>query len=272
VLLGPIAILAGGIAQGARAFDGRQRQPGIGTKRPRGFPADSPIPAAARVAVPTAIAAAVVAHAYGGGESLRAVVRPGIEAAERAGASERAAWLERLSRVGASSLAEPLYRRALLRAGSSGEGGLLTPSDLELPTDLDLRAEEVALDGERWLRAPWVSQQPTEFQVAGAGQGVCAADSHGGLAALLYRISSEGVLVEELELIAPLAAEPVRRGVPRVAPGARLCAPSPMALRMDSAERPITVMMEPERRELSARASDARFRLSWNPATRLVSH
>ncbi|MGC4065984.1 MAG: hypothetical protein QM784_15310 [Polyangiaceae bacterium] len=37
VLLGPLSLLVAGVGSGARAFDGRLRQPGLGTKRPRGF-------------------------------------------------------------------------------------------------------------------------------------------------------------------------------------------------------------------------------------------
>ncbi|HET9960276.1 MAG TPA: hypothetical protein VFQ61_37555, partial [Polyangiaceae bacterium] len=59
VLLGPMSILVAGVGQGARAFDGRVRQPGLGAKRPRGILDGSEVPEAAQVAVPGALGAAL---------------------------------------------------------------------------------------------------------------------------------------------------------------------------------------------------------------------
>ena len=70
VLLSPLTILVAGIGTGGRAFDGRLRQPGLGTKRPRGFLPEEAIPSAARIAVPASVAAAAVANAYDGAKSL----------------------------------------------------------------------------------------------------------------------------------------------------------------------------------------------------------
>src|SRR4051812_9922053 len=83
VLLSPLSILVAGIGTGGRAFDGRLRQPGLGTKRPRGFLPDEAIPIAARVAVPAGVAAAAVANAYDGAKSLGSMVKHGILRAER---------------------------------------------------------------------------------------------------------------------------------------------------------------------------------------------
>ncbi len=245
VLLGPISILVGGIGQGARAFDGRVRQPGLGARRPRGFVEGAEIPNAALVAVPTAPLAAIVALAYGGGASLASVVRPGVESATRAGAPRRAEWLSRLGQVGAAALTEPFYRRALLHVGSTSEGGVLTPSDLELQSDVDLPALESADEG--WLLAPWAADaaRVKTARVPGRGAGICAADVHGVVAALCYRSFDAGAWVEELELMAPLAAVPVRRGVPRVAPGTRLSVPAPLALKVNGTD-PVEVSVEPE--------------------------
>jgi methylmalonyl-CoA mutase cobalamin-binding domain/chain len=49
VLLGPLSVLVAGRGAGARAFDGRVRQPGKGAPRPRGFKDGESIPDAARV-------------------------------------------------------------------------------------------------------------------------------------------------------------------------------------------------------------------------------
>jgi gamma-glutamyltranspeptidase/glutathione hydrolase len=271
VLLGPMSLLVGGVGQGARAFDGRLRQPGLGTRRPRGFPADVEVPEAARVAVPTAPFAAIVAHAYGAGASWNAVIRPGIEAAERAGAPMRARWLERLGAVGASALAEPAFRRPFLHAGSTSEGGLVTPSDLDPPPDVDLPAAELDVEGDRWLHAPW-SAEAGKGALVGAGHGICAADAHGVFAALSYRTTDSGAWLEELGLLAHLAAVPVLRGVTRLGPGTRLDAPFPAALRVDAESRPIEVVIEPDGMTLDPlQPSPPRFGMRRDPSNRAVS-
>src|SRR5687768_17130658 len=75
VLLSPLTVLVGGIGTGGRAFDGRVRQPGLATNRPRGFLPEETIPTAARVGVPMTVAAAAVAYAYDGGKSLGSLVK-----------------------------------------------------------------------------------------------------------------------------------------------------------------------------------------------------
>lgn len=248
VLLGPISALVAGVGQGARAFDGRLRQPGLGTKRPRGFLTPDEVPNAARVAVPGAGLAAVIAQAYAG-DSLRSFVAPGVQAAERASAPNRAHFLDRLGQVGAAALTEPAFKRALLQAGGTSEGGVLTPSDLETNDDVDQPARERTEGDATWLETPWASDAPDA--PADRGAAVCAADQHGLMAALCYRITDLGTLVPELELIAPHAAVPVMRGVPRVSPGSRLPAPAPMAVRLDASQRPIELSVEPESPRLS---------------------
>lgn len=245
VLLGPISVLVGGTGQGARAFDGRIRQPGIGAKRPRGFPETGTIPDAALVGAPTALAAAAVANAYATGDSLRSVVRRGIEAAERAKAPARAALLERFAQVGASALLESAYRRPLLRVASSSEGGLVTPGDLDPPRDIDGPAQETSGE-QRWIVTPWAEGTDSHGTSVGRGAVILAVDIHGALAALAYRVAESGLYIEELELVAPLAAVPVRRGVPRLAPGKRLAAPAALALRTDPVTGWAEIVGEPE--------------------------
>jgi gamma-glutamyltranspeptidase/glutathione hydrolase len=271
VLLGPMAVLVGGVGQGARAFDGRLRQPGLGARRPRGFPPESQVPEAASVAVPTSPFAAIVAHAYGAGASLSAVIRPGVDAAERAGAPQRARFLERLAAVGAAAMSEPSFRRPFLHAGSTSEGGLVTPSDLEPPPDVDLAASEVQLEDDRWLSAPWTSASSAGVLVGGGG-GICAADAHGVFAALCYRSVDSGAWLEELGLLAHLSAVPVLRGVPRLAPGTRLGAPFPAALRVDASARPVEVVLEPEGLLLNPKQPQPpRLTMRRDSSTRLVS-
>jgi hypothetical protein len=270
VLLGPLSVLVGGVGQGARAFDGRPCQPGLGTRRPRGF-AELEVPEAAWVAIPTAPFAAVIAHAYGAGATLAAVVKPGVEAAVAVGAERRAAWLDRLARVGAAAIAEPQFRRPLLRVGGASEGGLVTPSDLVPPADTDQPASELFFDDSRWMQAPWL-EIPSPGGVKGAARAVCAADSHGVLAAACYQCVDSGAFVEELELIAPRAAVPVRRGVPRIAPGTRLHADFAAALRLDGTLRPIEIVVEPDSATLDlAKVVSPRLIVRRDPETRFVS-
>lgn len=271
VLLGPLGILLGGIGQGARAFDGRLRQPGLGARRPRGFQADETIPDAASIAVPVALHTAIVAHAYGSGASLNAILRPGIEAASARGAEKRARLLTRVAEVGASALAEPAFQRPLLYAGGASEGGLITPRDLEPKSDIDLPTSPLTSGEHNYLTAPWMKAAAPGTS-EGRGRGLCVADAMGGLAALCYRDVDRGVALDELDLIAPLASVPVRRGVARVAPGAHLTAPFAAAIRLDSQMRPIEISLEPESADFDPEmAQNPRFTLLVDPESRSVS-
>lgn len=272
VLLGPLSVLVAGVGQGARAFDGRMRQPGLTAKRPRGFTSDEAIPDAARVAAPTSIAAAIVAHAYGSA-SLRTIVRPGIVAAERANAARRAELLERVSRVGASAVLESAYRRGLLRVASASEGGLITPRDLDPPSDIDVPAGELVAEDRRFSVVPWATPDRPQLlpNDGGRGEAVGAIDVHGMLAAVAYRVAPAGIWVDDLELYAPLSAVPVKRGVPRTTPGTRLPTPAPMAIRWE-AQGAVELLLEPASAVLdpSLTNSSGRFVLRRDPASRLV--
>jgi len=237
VLLGPLTILVGGTGQGARAFDGRPRQPGLTAKRPRGFAEGTQVPLAARVAAPSSPFAAVIAHAYAGQGGFSQLVRPGIETAERAGAAERARLLERLARVGASALTEPGFRRPLLGVASASEGGNLTAADLEPPPDTDVAAREGNDGTEACYELPWSDAASVGAGAAGFDAGVCAVDTQGVFAAVGYRVADSGLTIAELELVAPLLAVPVLRGVPRIAPGARLGKPNFIRLLLDAERR-----------------------------------
>lgn len=270
VLLGPISVLVAGVGVGARAFDGRVRQPGLGAKRPRGFAAEEVVPNAARVAAPAGLAAVLIAHAYSEA-SLRAVVRPGIAAAERAQAPARARLLERIAQVGASVLLEAAFRRGLLRVGAPSEGGLLTPKDLDAPPDVDMPAKDAVVGEGRFSVAPWALESASPEPAQGSGAAVLALDVQGTLAAVLYRVADSGVWIEELEMLAPFAAVPVRRGVPRVSPGARLPAPAPVAIQWDETHGPMALLADPASPVLDlSRPATARWTIRRNAATRLV--
>ena len=67
-------------------------------------------------------------------------------------------------------------------------------------------------------------------------------------------------------------AVPVLRGVPRLAPGTRLGAPFPAALRVDASARPVEVVLEPEGLLLNPKQPQPpRLTMRRDSSTRLVS-
>lgn len=231
VLLSPLSVLVVGIGTGGRAFDGRSRQPGSGQKRPRGFTADQEIPSAARVAVPSGATALLVAQAYDGNQKISSIMKPGIARAERGGSEARADLLRRIRAVGGGAFREPSFVRALLRVAGPSEGGLLSPADFaaQAESDVDQPARVRDLPEGVVVDAPWSDVDETEG-AQGAGFVVAAVDVRGVFAAVSYRRVTGGLDVEELELELPLLAEPVQRGVSRVAPGLRVPSPTPIAV------------------------------------------
>ncbi len=246
VLLGPVTVLAVGVGAGARAFDGRLRQPGLGTRRPRGFKADEPVPDEARVAVPASIPATLVAHAYDGGHSLASIVKPGISRAQRAGAAARGSLLRLVRTSGAGVFTDTSFVRPLLRAAGPSQGGLLTTSDFSQVPDVDHDVAVREVSGGRLFEAPWAEEGATvDVSELGVGCAVCAVDVRGNFAVLSYRRLVDGFLLEDLELEAPLAAVPVKRGVARVAPGAPLAAPAPIGILVDESGAIVEALAAP---------------------------
>lgn len=220
VLLAPAIALVHGGGAGARAFDGRSLQPGKGAPRPRGFVDDASIPAAARVAVPRATQMIALLHAKGGRLQLRELARSGERAAKECGAGARAKILAAIGRSGVVALRAPKIVEALVAAGGAIAGGALTALDLEeaTPVDADAMVDEAGGGEERStiVTSPWIGG-------ARAKSVAVACDARGMLAAIAYgRAAEDTVEVTELELALSLGAEPVRRGVQRVAPGAAI--------------------------------------------------
>ena len=244
VLFGPLSLLVVQVGVGARAFDGRLRQPGQGLKRPRGLALDAPVPAAARAAAPTGIAALFVALRYGPSAAASRVLGAGIALAKKNGSDRRAALLEAIQRLGPSALAEAGVTRALFHAVGPIAGGQLTEADLRAVSAVDHLAQ---IDEASVARVPWHAQpeenDPEQRQAWAEQlerqQGVCVADSRGCFAVLSYDKVQRGVVVEELELVLPLAAAPVRRGVRRITPGIFLPAPAPLAVHLAPDSSPL---------------------------------
>jgi hypothetical protein len=248
VLLSPVSLLIGGVGTGGRAFDGRSRQPGLAARRPRGILPGAPIPDAARVAAPTSIAALAVAVAYESNLSLPALIRPGIQAAERASANQRAAFLGRVAGFGPTAFAESTFSQAVLRRVGPSQGGLFSPSDFEPPDVIDVPANEDRLDDSRWFEVPWAEVPASSDSIPatpGHGHAIVAVDPHGRFAALAYRQNEVGLRLPELDLTAPFGAMPVMRGVPRTSPGQRLSSPAPLAIVWRDASDSVEVVAQP---------------------------
>jgi len=246
VLLAPVTVLVAGVGVGARAFDGRSCQPGRGVRRPRGILPGGAVPDAARVGVPQGVLAALVARSLDGSVSPGVLLRAGIAAAEQARAEARAALLRQIRDRGAAALRGAEFTRPLLRRAGLSEGGLLTQQDFDVVPAVDHPAREAVLGAGMWVEAPW-GDEPAEALAPGGGHAVLAVDVHGVFAALAFREATEGLAVEELELVAPLLAVPVMRGVARVRPGTRLPAPAPVALGCDREGRVVEVVADPSR-------------------------
>lgn len=271
VLFAPLTILVGGGGAGGRVFDGRCRQPGLGAKRPRGWTDSEVIPEAAYAAVPGSVAAAVVACAYVPGTSVNAVVRRGVAAARRVGAAKRAALLGQVASLGAGVLGDPRLKGILLGELGPAQGGLIASGDLMPPRDLDRPAlERDGLWVPPWLSdgdAPDVAGVPVTSTALGVGHVLCAVDVRGLFVVLSFRSCTVGIELEDLEVCLPKLAVPVRRGVPRVEPGASLPAPAPIAVRRGPSGQVLEALASPR----AQRLDDAEIVLRRDPDTLDVS-
>jgi len=272
VLMGPLSILVAGVGSGVRAFDGRLRQPGLGTKRPRGFVADDEIPVAARVAVPKSVAAAVVAHAYDRGGPIAEVIKRGIRQAKQVGSDVRAEVLQSVRSQGAKALSSTTFTRPLLRVAGVSEGGLVTTADLSAVFDLDLAAT-IHPGAQDWIEAPW-AQEATDASASTSGSllmALVAVDNRGVFAGAAYSWTTSGVVIEELELEAPASAMPVMRGVTRIAPGCPIPSAVPIAIKL-RAGQPVAMVCDPRARRLDAESIEqAPMRIDRDPDSRLVT-
>jgi hypothetical protein len=242
VLFGAVGLIVAQVGVGVRAFDGRQRQPGLGQRRARGLAPGEALPTAARVAVPGGIAALLVASRYGRSASLSKLVATGILLAKKAGCERRAEVLDTISRLGASALASPTLARPLIHLAGPSEGGALGLADLEFIPELDQPARVTAsLRTPAWaderLEAIHVSESDWQDQAL-RQHGLCASDATGGLASLCYDNAIAGLRVDDLELVMPLNAVPVRRGMPRILPGRFIPAPTPLSIEIGEGDVP----------------------------------
>ena len=227
VLLAPTVALVAGTGAGARAYDGRSVQPGLGSARPRGFVADAVIPEAAYAAAPRTIAMLVLLHGHRGRTSLSVLARFGVAAAEAQDAKERAVLIRRVGASGVLALRTTEVARSLIAVGGAVAGGVLTERDLEEARPAETDAVTTALaSGANVFTSPWA---PSEASAA-ASEAIVACDGRGIVAAIAYAPSLAGIVVPELGITLARDAVPVLRGVTRVAPGTPLAASAPIAL------------------------------------------
>lgn len=248
VLFGAVGLIVAQVGMGVRAFDGRQRQPGLGQRRARGLAPGDVVPTAARVAVPGGITALLVALRYARNSSLTKILAPGIALAKKAGCERRAEALDAIARLGPAALASPAISRPLIHLAGPSEGGAIGLSDLEFIPELDQPARA---EGRR-RTPPWADERLEAAHVPDADwqdealrqHGLCVNDASGGLAALCYDNALSGLRVDALELVLPLGAIPVRRGLPRIVPGRFLPAPSPLSIELGDGDVPFSTSIE----------------------------
>ena len=232
VLLGPVQMLVHGAGIGTRAVDGRVRQPGLGAPRPRGFrPEDAP-PAAARVGTPALPAALAAALAAFGSLSLARVLAPALDLAKPLSLARRGV-LKHIAERG-PTLAHPKLADDLVRAAGRMAGGALTERDLEAVRPALVSSPARALGSHRVVTAPWGAEAvraPSAAPVDASSVRVLAAvDGKGSLAIACYEVHEQGLVVPELDLVAPSSAAPVLRGKTRAKPGQPASAAAPIAL------------------------------------------
>lgn len=248
VLLGAGAILLGGTGEGSRVVDGRARQPGLSAPRPRGYPTLAEVPDAARVAVPGLPAALMVAHAGRGARTAIQLARLATTTAESLGKIDpsRVKSIHAFGRAGPMFLRTGAVRDALLAAAARSLGGTLTGEDLDGATALAGPAYVDDHGARRWIIAPFRDSlasirpppEPTDGEPQakgaplpdGAVEIVAAADTHGAIAIACVAIPALTLSLDETGLSAPLFAEPILRGVPRLAPGTPLPLPVPIGI------------------------------------------
>jgi len=269
VLLGPVQLLFGGGGAGHQAVSGRLLQSGKGIDRPRGFRDGDRVPDAARVAVPALSAALVAALATAGQASLSQVVGPAVELAR---GTPRRAVLAEVARLGPRAMCEGTLAEELVHAANRVAGGTLTREDLD---DVRVAVErcalepaEVGADGEPrgLLTVPWGSRATLPSAAEGESgldarnvHAVLAVDRNGLFALAVFEVHLDVLPIPELGLAAPLVAQPVRRGTPRVRPGTVLDAAFPAGLieRRGAFELGLVVVQSPSG-EADARALLAR--------------
>jgi gamma-glutamyltranspeptidase/glutathione hydrolase len=129
-----------------------------------------------------------------------------------------------------------------LAVGAASQGGTLTLSDLRQVCAVDQVAMLLSKEGEELeFGATWAALDSPVGKGVSAPFVVCAGDAHGRFAGLFCNYAVKGLAIEELELIAPFAASPVIRGIPRVKPGSPLPSAMPLTVRLTADGSPCEI-------------------------------
>jgi gamma-glutamyltranspeptidase/glutathione hydrolase len=135
-----------------------------------------------------------------------------VSQAKQAGAKGRAELLELVATKAATALTDTRVRKAFTSLFGTVEGGLITPADLAAREDVQAKA----LVDQVECRTPWGSADEGR---GGVGHAIVVGDSKGLFAALSYGEIVSGCELTPFETMVPMTAQPVLRGVTRVAPG-----------------------------------------------------
>jgi gamma-glutamyltranspeptidase/glutathione hydrolase len=231
LLFAPLSLLVGGVGSGVFAYDGRCRQPGKGAKRPRGFVSLEDVVPAAHAAAPGSLAAISLAIAFHPGTTLAPCVKVGAQVAKAEGALKRAQLLEAIGSRGATTLQSNSVKKSFLADFGPIEGGGITSDDLSPPEHVNLPAVE---SPEGWS-LPW--RTAPDGEPVGRLDSIVAIDARGLTVALTVECPERRLNLEDFEVALPAIAEPVMRGVSRLAPGSPLLTFADLRLGKDESGR-----------------------------------
>lgn len=222
-LLAPATFGVSGMGAGVRFVDGLARTAGRDLVRPVRYASTAVAPAAARLAVPTSVAAFAVSVALGGSFTLSKLGSAAVLSAKRVGATHRAKLLQRVGSAGFLALREGAFHAELERVAPRIEGRMLTEPDFDdvVPevsatvAELDESLGQLHVPG--WWSAPDESTSDVFHLLVVDRWGTVASASWSRPALTL------GLFEDEVQL--PLVGTPLLKGVPKPAVGTRIGAP-----------------------------------------------
>lgn len=208
--------------------DGRPRQPGRGVDRPKRWDGLD-APPASRAAVPGSVAAAAAVSALFG-VTLPKGTSAGAEIARELGEKERAKLVGRIGSLGVRALTDRAFVHVLGATILPNEGHPLSAADFEEPP-VDV-AKSGVVDGV-FAKAPWADDAAKALGIGATTHAILTVDRRGTLAAAVIE-SPEGELpLADGSASLPLAAEPLRKGIPRLRPGTPLPIGAPVRVHLE---------------------------------------
>ncbi|MFO0660754.1 MAG: hypothetical protein U0165_13120 [Polyangiaceae bacterium] len=240
-----MACKAAGGTGAVRFLDGRLRQPGRGITRPlRSDAGRQALPSL--VSVPGSISAFSVAVALHARKTMIQIAAQGIAVAKSSDAKQRARILSRAAQAGTLVLVDKGLADAIERAAPRIDGRLLTAEDLAEVAITSSPGITLDLGDSRQAILPsWCTPDAD----GNPGKGTCApsrasevilvSDGRGVHAGVVVE-QMDGLKIYDDELEMPMLAQPILRGVPKLAAGTPLESPLAIAL-LTEANRPMGV-------------------------------